>query len=61
MEEQNQTPAAKSHSSDYVDLDGYTTGCEVALTNAADAEVAPLLAARGYAAATITAKQNRTN
>ncbi|MCX6208795.1 MAG: hypothetical protein NTZ59_04675 [Bacteroidetes bacterium] len=57
MENQNPTPAPQGGGNNYVDLAGYTTQCEVALTNAADTEIAPLLAARGYAAASITAKQ----
>ena len=57
MENQNPTPTPQRGGNNYVDLAGYTTQCEVALSNAADAEIAPLLAARGYAAVTIAAKQ----
>jgi hypothetical protein len=56
MENENPTPAPQGGGNNYVDLDAYTTSCEVALTNAADAEIEPLLTARGYPATTIAAK-----
>lgn len=47
------TPSKKNN---YQNLDDYLNECGVALTNASDAEIAPLLTARGYTAAIITAK-----
>jgi hypothetical protein len=47
------TPSKKNN---YQDINEYLSDTSVALTNASDAEVAPLLANRGYSAAIIAAK-----
>ena len=45
-----------SKSNNYQDINEYLSNVKVALTNASDAEVAPLLTARGYTATIIAAK-----
>ena len=47
------TPSKKNH---YQNIDDYLSSVGVALTNSSDAEIAPLLANRGYTAAIIAAK-----
>ena len=50
-------PAPKKRKSYYLDADAFLSQCDTALRNAADPEVAPLLATRGYTSAILTAKQ----
>jgi hypothetical protein len=48
MEETNPTPATPSGANNYQNLDDYLRGATIALTNASDPEIAPLLANRSY-------------
>jgi hypothetical protein len=56
METTPTTVATPSKTNNYQDISEYLSVASVALTNASDAEVAPLLANRGYTAAIIAAK-----
>ena len=50
------TPPQKTTTNTYENFDLYHSNRIVALTNATDAEIAPLLTAAGYTATTITSK-----